>query len=78
MCRPHWFALPLPIRQRINETWAAWKATGLWDTAKALDYIEITDEARRWAATQAGRLDEYEPELPRWQRLHALRSERDA
>lgn len=73
MCRGHWFAVPAKLRARINETWRAWKATGLRDIAKACDYVEATDEAARYVAEGEGRLELLQPELPRWKALADLR-----
>lgn len=82
MCRPHWLALPYPLRRQINETWGkrqrASKSSGVRTAAPfVIAHVEACDEARRWTAEGEGRIAEYQPDAARLTRLYALASEDD-
>ena len=70
MCLPHWTRLPAPLRQQINATWRAYQGAGMGERGAALlDYHQACDEAKRWTAEGEGRLGDFTPEAPRFQRL---------
>lgn len=76
MCRPHWAALPQPLKSRINQTWRAFRARDPGSHAEILDYTEACDEAKRWTAEGEGRGHLFVPELPRLERLYEARTAR--
>lgn len=44
-CKPHWFALPQTIRNRI---WRTYRAGQEQDGRPSRDYLEVAREAQEW------------------------------
>lgn len=44
-CKPHWFRLPKPIRDRI---WEAYRPGQEKDMRPSTAYLEAAEEAQRW------------------------------
>ena len=75
MCKPHWFALPRPLRTAINTGWRDYNKADSERRSQAwLDYIVARDEARRWTAEGEGKLAQFEPDAPRVRALHERRA----
>jgi hypothetical protein len=57
-CRPHWYALPKPIRQRI---WSSYRRGQENDGKISRQYLDAILEAQRWIAeflaAAEGRID---------------------
>lgn len=45
-CRPHWFTLPKPLRDRI---WAAYRPGQEVSMTPSREYLQVADEVQRWA-----------------------------
>ncbi len=67
MCRPHWFGLPKPIRDRVYQCWRAYLRDR--QSEQLIDHAEICDEAIRFTAEKEGRA----PPGPADQRAARLR-----
>lgn len=52
MCRPHWYALPKALRNRI---WATYRRGQEQDMRPSAEYIEVAREVQDWIAAREGR-----------------------
>lgn len=44
-CKPHWFRLPKPLRDRI---WATYRPGQEIDKRPSADYVQAADDVRAW------------------------------
>ncbi len=51
-CAPHWFRLPLALRNRI---WTAYRPGQERDMSPSEEYLEVADEVERWIREHAAR-----------------------
>ena len=51
-CRPHWFALPRKLRDKI---WDAYRPGQEKDMQVSEDYVTVSDEVQAWIAENGGR-----------------------
>lgn len=79
MCRAHWFALPMPLRQNVTATWRARQkasAKGVRaSAAQIIAHVEACDEARRLTADREGRMQGFTPDADRIKRIYAMAAE---
>lgn len=49
-CKPHWFALPKHLRDRIWETYEPGQEV---DLSPSSEYLDVADEVQRWIRDRA-------------------------
>lgn len=53
-CKPHWFRLPAPIRERI---WRAYRINQENDQRPSREYVKVAREAQDWIRENYGEGD---------------------